>query len=176
MALTAQALIDRHTASVKDHQPIPTFEEFIKQGIDLPNILIISCADPRCIPEKIFKLETGEAVVMRVAGGNAQYVLNHILSIDSLLHFKEGIVVQHTDCGATMFRDAKVKEELRKHAPNSGAEIDSLTFGEITGSLADNVKKSIKFLKDSPLIPEQLKNNLRGFVFDIKTGELEEAK
>jgi hypothetical protein len=37
-----------------------------------------------------------EAVVLRVAGGNAQYVLNHILSIDSLVHFKEAIIVQHT--------------------------------------------------------------------------------
>lgn len=43
-------------------------------------------------------------------------------------------------------------------------------------SLADNVRKSIAFLKESPLIPDQLKSNIRGFVFDIKTGELEEAK
>ncbi|OCT49639.1 carbonate hydratase [Cladophialophora carrionii] len=175
MALNAQALIDRHTASVKDHQPIPTFEEIVQSGHDLPNILIITCADPRCIPEHIFKLQTGEAVVLRVAGGNAQYVLNHLLSIDSLVHFKEAIIVQHTDCGATHFRDEVVKEELRKRAPNAGAAIDKMTFGEITGSLADNVKKSITFLKESPLVPEQLKSNIRGFVFDLKTGELQEV-
>lgn len=58
--------------------------------------ITVTCADPRCIPEKIFQLQTGEAVVMRVAGGNAQYVLNHILSIDSLVNFKEAIIVQHT--------------------------------------------------------------------------------
>lgn len=58
--------------------------------------IIVTCADPRCIPENIFQLQTGEAVVMRVAGGNAQYVLNHILSIDSLVNFKEAIIVQHT--------------------------------------------------------------------------------
>lgn len=32
-----------------------------------------------------------------------------------------------------MFRDGKVKEGLKKRAPESAAEIDSLTFGEITG-------------------------------------------
>jgi hypothetical protein len=75
----------------------------------------VSCADPRCIPEKIFKLQTGgksntaqfdrtpvadtriaEAVVLRGAGGNAQYMLNSLLSIDTLLHFTEAIIVQHT--------------------------------------------------------------------------------
>ncbi|ETI27202.1 hypothetical protein G647_09885 [Cladophialophora carrionii CBS 160.54] len=50
-----------------------------------------------------------------------------------------------------------------------------MTFGEITGSLADNVKKSIAFLKESSLVPEQLKSNIRGFVFDLKTGELQEV-
>ncbi|OQV07608.1 hypothetical protein CLAIMM_12013 [Cladophialophora immunda] len=180
-------------ASVKDHQPIPTFEEIIKSGNDLPQIVIsenhgsenavlemlnplpVTCADPRCIPENIFKLKTLEAVVLRVAGGNAQYVLNHLLSIDSLVHFREAIIVQHTDCGATHFRDAVVKEELAQRAPDAKAEIDNMTFGEITGSLSDNVKKSIAFLKDSPLVPESLKSNIRGFVFDIKTGELEEV-
>ncbi len=37
-----------------------------------------------------------EVVCLRVAGGNAQYVLNHLLSIDSLLHFTEVLIVQHT--------------------------------------------------------------------------------
>jgi carbonic anhydrase len=88
-------------------------------------------------------------VVLRVAGGNAQYLLPHVLSIDSLLHFNEAIVLQHTgkkneghaaasdtdfdtDCGATMFRDEVIRQELRKRVPESATEIDSLTFGEIT--------------------------------------------
>ncbi|EXJ61640.1 carbonate dehydratase [Cladophialophora yegresii CBS 114405] len=50
-----------------------------------------------------------------------------------------------------------------------------MTFGEITGSLAANVTKSITFLKESPLVPEQLKSNIQGFVFDLKTGELQEV-
>ena len=41
-------------------------------------------------------MAVAEAVVLRVAGGNAQFVLEHILSIDSLVHFTECLIVQHT--------------------------------------------------------------------------------
>ena len=86
-----------------------------KPPLRTPDGFIVTCADPRCIPENIFNLHTGgkaelplshwtitadvavaEAVVLRVAGGNAQFVLEHILSIDSLVHFTECLVVQHT--------------------------------------------------------------------------------
>ena len=33
-------MADLDRASVKDHQPIPTFEEIVKSGADLPNLLI----------------------------------------------------------------------------------------------------------------------------------------
>jgi carbonic anhydrase len=41
--------------------------------------------------------------------------------------------------------------------------------------LQDNVKKSIDFLRTSPLVPKGLKPNIRGFVFDLKTGGLDEV-
>ena len=129
----------------------------ISQGAELPHILIsessnrgsgccklcvlirmaVACADPRCTPEDIFKVKTGgnsaEAVVLRTAGGNAQHVMSSVLALDTMLHFTDTIIVQHTDCGATMFRDENVKGELKKRAPGSSAEIDGFAFGEITG-------------------------------------------
>ena len=131
-------------------------------------------------------------------------MLEHILSIDSLVQFKECIILQHTgsfsssslvlrakqwllfvvrranetfiDCGATHFRDDIVKQGLRERAPDHKKEIEGMTFGEITGSLDDNVKNSIAYLRENPLVSDQIKENVRGFVFDIKTGELKEVK
>ena len=42
-------------------------------------------------------------------------------------------------------------------------------------TVEENVKKSMAFLKFSPLVPEPLKAKIRGFVFDLKTGELKEV-
>lgn len=55
------------------------------------------------------------------------------MGIDSLVKFTDILVVKHTDCGATILRDAKIKEGLASLAPNSKAEIDVMKFGEITG-------------------------------------------
>ncbi|KAK5221353.1 hypothetical protein LTR72_006913 [Exophiala xenobiotica] len=173
MTLTSQDLLQRHEATLGAFKPIPYFAEL--DLATMPRLLIISCADPRCIPENIFNLHTGEAVVIRDAGGNAQFVLEHILSIDSLVHFTECLIVQHTDCGATHFRDAAVKDGLKQRAPALQQDIEGMKFGEITGSLQDNVKKSMDFLRASPLVPKDLKSNIRGFVFDLKTGGLEEV-
>lgn len=51
-----------------------------------------------------------------------------------------------------------------------------MIFGEITGSLQDNVRKSLKFLKDSEFIRSELKPNIIGFVYDLQTGELERVQ
>ncbi|KAI1629233.1 carbonic anhydrase [Exophiala viscosa] len=174
MVLTSQELLQRHEATLSGFTPIPFFSEMTPD--QLCRMLIITCADPRCIPENIFGLKTGEAVVLRDAGGNAQYLLEHILSIDSLVQFTECIIVQHTDCGATHFRNQLVKQGLRERAPDHKKEIDGMTFGEITGSLDDNVKKSIAFLRENALVSDAIKENIRGFVFDIKTGELKEVE
>jgi carbonic anhydrase len=74
-----------------------------------------------------------------------------------------------------MFRDDTIKQELRERAPSAKAEIDNMTFGQITGSLPDNVRKSMKFLKDSPLVPEELKSKIQGYVFHLDSGKLEEV-
>ncbi|KAF2093671.1 carbonic anhydrase [Rhizodiscina lignyota] len=174
MPLTADDLLARHKASQSAHQPLPFFSELIAAE-KLPRILIITCADPRCVPEFIFRIQPHDTIVLRVAGGNAQYVLPHLLSLDSMVEFTDLLVVQHTDCGATHFRDDPVKEGLKKQAPGKETEIDNMTFGQILGSLDDNVKKSIDFLRDSPFIRDELKSKIRGFVFDIKTGDLKEV-
>ena len=58
--------------------------------------MIVSCADPRVIPEAMFGLGGGEAVVIRNAGGDVQKALPDILAIDSLLKFSDVMVVRHT--------------------------------------------------------------------------------
>ena len=47
---------------------------------------------------------------------------------------------------------------------------------DLNRSLEDNVKKSVDFLQTSPLVPNELKKNIRGFVFDVVTGELKEVE
>jgi carbonic anhydrase len=41
------------------------------------------------------------------------------------------IVVHHTDCGTTKFRDEQIRASLKERIPDQGKEIDAMIFGEI---------------------------------------------
>lgn len=58
--------------------------------------MIVSCADPRVVPESIFGLNVGEAIVIRNAGGNLQQALPELLAIDTVLKLTDVVIIRHT--------------------------------------------------------------------------------
>lgn len=56
---SSKELLARHAEYLKEHNPIPTFEELAKEGVDFKPVAVITCADPRCVPERFFKLDIG---------------------------------------------------------------------------------------------------------------------
>jgi carbonic anhydrase len=118
----------------------------------LPGVLMISCLDPRCVPEKFFDLKTGgqlyssapqsvpnsadmdlptEAGVIRNAGGQVKPVLRDILIADFLLGIREIVLVHHTDCGTTKYRDEQIRASLKERLPDHAKEIDGMDFGGV---------------------------------------------
>ena len=55
--------------------------------------------------------------------------------------------------------------------------MDSLTDWDLSkqNSLVQSVKTEVAWLKGNPVIREELKKGIRGFVFDLKTGKVEEV-
>lgn len=170
-SLTVKILLDRHTNGVHHHQPIPTFGEIAEMG-KTPHIAVVTCADPRCIPENFLHLNTGEAIVIRNPGGDTISALPGLLALDALVILSDIIVVKHTDCGATVYRDDAIRDDLKKRAPERAAEIDGMSFGNITGSLKDSVKENLSYLKGSSFVRKELADKCIGFVYDLKTGVL----
>jgi carbonic anhydrase len=72
-----------------------------------------------------------EVVVVRNAGGHAKQSLRSILVVDFLMGLRDIIVVHHTDCGTTKFRDEQIRASLKERIPDQGKEIDAMIFGEI---------------------------------------------
>lgn len=85
-------LIEGHQHNT--YPPTPT-------GTSGPSMLILSCMDARCNPEAIFKLQTGESFVLRIAGnvitpeiiGSMEYAVTHA-------GIKLIFILGHTDCKA----------------------------------------------------------------------------
>jgi carbonic anhydrase len=132
-------------------------------------VAIVTCMDARLVPARFLGLEEGDAHVIRNAGGRAPEALRSLVISQRLLGTNAVAVIQHTDCGMLTFSNedvyAKVKEDLGADA--SG--IDFLPFG----NLQQNVRDDVAFLKDSPLIPDDVE--IRGFVYDVGTRRLSEV-
>jgi carbonic anhydrase len=141
---------------------------------DLPmpparRLAIVTCMDARIVPSRQFGLEEGDAHVIRNAGGRARDALRSLVISQRLLGTNEIAVIHHTDCGMLTFtnRDlhAKVKQDLGADA----SSIDFLPFAD----LEESVREDVAFLLSSPLIPGDVL--IRGFVYDVRTGRLEEV-
>lgn len=126
-------LLQRNADIVATHQPIDTFVEHFKAGKQAPDVAIVTCADPRCIPERFLNLNLWDAVVVRCVGADVKEILPTLVVIDMLAGLKEIMIIDHTNCGGLMYRDDDVKAMLKARAPDLSNDIDNMTFGAITG-------------------------------------------
>ena len=85
-----------------------------------------------------------------------------------LLGTKEIILIHHTDCGMLTFTDDEFKRQILEETG-----IKPEWSPESFSDLAVDVRQSIKRIKNSPFLP--LTENVRGFIFDVATGLLQEV-
>lgn len=133
------------------------------------NIAVLACMDARINVYGVLGLEEGQSHVIRNAGGVVTADEIRSLAISQrLLGTKEIILIHHTDCGMLTFTDDKFKNDIQKETG-----IKPAWAAEAFDDLAIDVKASISRIKQSPFIPHT--DSVRGFVFDISTGLLQEV-
>ena len=132
-------------------------------------IAVLACMDARLNVYGILGLEEGEAHVIRNAGGVVTDDEIRSLAISQrLLGTEEIILIHHTDCGMLTFTDDEFKKSIQDETgikPEWAAE----SFND----LDEDVRQSVNRIKASPFIPK--KDSVRGFVFDVATGKLNEV-
>ena len=130
---------------------------------------ILTCMDARLDPAKYAGLAEGDAHVIRNAGGRASDDAIRSLVISyKLLGTREFFVIHHTDCGMLTFTDDAFKRSIQ-----DDTGIKPSWSAEAFANLDEDVRQSIARIKASPFIPH--KDAIRGFVFDVATGKLNEV-
>ena len=133
-------------------------------------VAVLACMDARLDVYRLLGLKDGESHVIRNAGGVVTADEIRSLAISQrLLGTKEIILIHHTDCGMLTFTDEGFKADI---LADVGAEPDWDT--EAFTDLQTDVLKSIARIKESTFIPHR--ESVRGFVFDVATGRLEEVE
>ena len=148
-------------------------EHFDKGDKPLPpakHVAVVACMDARIETGRLLGLEEGDAHIIRNAGGVVTDDVIRSLAISQrLLGTTEIVLIHHTDCGMLTFNDDAVKADIERDTglrPSFALE----AFSDLEG----DVRQSIRRIEASPFIPH--KDRVRGFVYDVRSGRLNEVQ
>ena len=172
-APTIDALVARNKRiAATAHRPLPLLRELPAPAPALT--LVLTCADPRLEPAAFLGLGPGEAVVFRSVAGHPDHLLTEMAGISAFMDIAELMVVHHSDCGASHFKDPSLRTELTRRAPARMEELAATSFGAFT-DFEESVREDVRLVRNCDLFTEQVRKNTRGFLFDLKTGLLNEV-
>jgi carbonic anhydrase len=130
---------------------------------------VVACMDARLDVYRILGLHEGDSHVIRNAGGVVtDDAIRSIVISQRLLGTKEVILIHHTDCGMLTFTDDQIRAAI---AEETGFK-PSYALQAFT-DLATDVRAGIARIKADPHIPHR--DHVRGFIFDVATGKLNEV-
>ena len=130
---------------------------------------VVACMDSRMEIFEILGLSHGDAHIIRNAGGSVtDDVIRSLALSQRMLGTREIVLMQHTDCGLHKMNEDQFKADIE-------AETGLRPWWALE-SFSDpytNVRQSIRRLEHSPFV--FYKANIRGFVYDVDTGLLNEV-
>ena len=125
--------------------------------------------DARIDVDRVLGLGEGEAHVIRNAGDViTEDEISSLAISQRLLGTREIILNHHTDCGMLTFTDAVFKQSIQDET----ALRPAWDAGPFLGEAAD-VTGPIAHIKAGPFLP--FTDSVRGFVFDVATGKVNEV-
>jgi carbonic anhydrase len=147
-------------------------ESFDKADLPMPpakHVAIVACMDARLNPYGLLGLSEGDAHVIRNAGGViTQDELRSLAISQRLLGTTEIVLIHHTDCGMLTFTDDGFRGQILAETG-----VKPTWAAEAFDDLDTDVRQSMARIHAEPSIP--LKDNVRGFVYDVTTGKLREV-
>ncbi|WP_315502630.1 carbonic anhydrase [Actinomyces radicidentis] len=133
-------------------------------------VAVVACMDARLDVYRLLGLGEGEAHVIRNAGGViTEDVLRSLAISQRLLGTREIVLIHHTDCGMLSFKDAEFRDSIESET-GSRPEWSSRDFADLDADVRDSVAR----VAADPYLSH--KDSVRGFVFDVATGELREVE
>ena len=147
-------------------------EDFPDAGLALAprrQLAVVACMDSRMDMFQILGLDHGDAHIIRNAGGVVtDDVIRSLVLSQRFLNTREIILIHHTNCGLQQVNEDDFKHEIE-------AEVGVKPWWSVE-SFRDpytDVGQSMVRLRLNPFISH--KDFIRGFVYDVETGILEEV-
>jgi carbonic anhydrase len=149
-----------------------TYSSTFSGPLPLPpskHVAVVACMDARLDVYRTLGLHEGEAHVIRNAGGVVTDDVIRSLAISQrLLGTQEVILIHHTDCGMLTFTDDEFKRTIQEETG-----VKPPWAAEAFPNVGEDVRQSLRRIENSPFVTKHA--SLRGFIFDVATGKLDEV-
>jgi carbonic anhydrase len=137
--------------------------------IPAKHVAIVTCMDSRIDSFRIFGLDSGEAHILRNAGGLVtDDVLRSLVLSQRLLQTREVILMHHTNCGLHGADEPALRAAI---AADTGG-VPPYAFGAFD-DIDAAVRTAIVRVRKHPFLPHR--DQVRGFVYEVETGHLREV-
>jgi carbonic anhydrase len=164
------SLIERNARLAADYTPVPL-------APPTSGAVILSCLDHRLPPELVLGLRSGEAPVIRNAGGRVTPAVVADLAFLAFLAEQlvaeaggEGLfevaVIHHTQCGTGFLGD----EAFRRRASQATGLSEHDLAASVVLDPVDTVRDDVRRLLEAPEISPRV--SVSGHVYDVATGRL----
>jgi carbonic anhydrase len=146
------------------------FDRSALTAMPLSRLAVVACMDARLDVEETLGLRTGDAHIIRNAGGlvTDDVIRSLIVSVE-LLGTQEIVLIEHTRCG---LQDLDEDAFRARVAADSGTDVEGpvVKYGGFT-DLEENLRRQVAILRDHPLLGRFA---IHGLVFDVSNGGLSE--
>jgi carbonic anhydrase len=157
---------DRLVANAVQHQA--RFEG-PRAVVPTRNVAIVTCMDSRIDIFRVFGLDSGEAHILRNAGGLVtDDILRSLVVSQRKLHTREIILMHHTDCGLCGMNEDAFRSQISAEA--------GLEFPLALGAFDDvdeALRQSLARVRSYPFLLHR--DRVRGFVYEVETGRVREV-
>ena len=147
---------------------VEAFDRSALTAAPLSGLAIIACMDARLDVEETLGLRTGDAHIIRYAGGLAtDDAIRSVIVSQERLGTDEVLVIGHTNCGLERADEQEMRDHLTER---TGRRLD-LEFGSFP-DLEASVRAQVERLRAHPWVRPV---PIHGLIFDVATGGLTEV-
>lgn len=146
------------------------FDRSALTAAPLSGLAIVACMDARLDVEETLGLRTGDAHIIRNAGGIVtDDVIRSLIVSQQLLGTDEIVIIQHSGCGLHGADEGALRDRLAEMAQTTPDAVD-IEFGAFP-DLEASVRAQVERLEAHPFLRSV---PVHGLIFDVATGRLHE--
>ncbi|KIW16099.1 hypothetical protein PV08_06150 [Exophiala spinifera] len=138
-----------------------------------PKVMLLTCLDPRCVPENFFGPGLFASSFRNAGGRVTEDAIRSITGLRALVGMKGVAVVHHTDCGVSHITAEEVREFIKPGGPGAAVEVENIDYQFFTEEgFEEALKEDVRKLRALKSLAGM---EIYGFAMDTQTGLVREV-